>query len=1228
MPRLNGWVLYKNLMIKKEISYSSANRVMLLVLVCFFLSGLTSLIYEILWTRMIVKIIGAAPFAVSIVLTVFMAGLGLGSLLAARTIDRIAQPIRLVKIYGVLELIIGLYALAVPLLLTIFEPIYAVIYNRLFSQFMLYNLLTFVGCSVILLIPVICMGATLPVLCRFYVTELSHLGTCAGRLYGLNTIGAAAGSLLCGFWLIELLGVWGTLIFAVLVNCLIGLSCILAGRKLERRQEYRVAGTSRESPLEGAAARDELAGYPAIVTAAMVIFAVSGFCSMAYEVIWTRLLGLIVGPTTYSFTIVLVTFILGLALGSMFFGYLADRTGRAVWLLVCTQAGAALFALGVSQLLGGSQLFFAKLLFSFKDHFVLLNLAKTVTLFLFMILPTFCLGATFPLVGKIYTQSMSRLGWSIGFAYTINTAGAVLGSFCAGFVLIPLLGKEKSLSIVIALQLLASLITTGIIMSKQKNPLKWLLPAAPALAGLVLCFYFPRWDHRTFSEGKYHRFDQIGLDIKTVGWLKSFFEGPKILSNYKKGELVYYGDGIGGFTTVAKFVSPLGNIDYSMMNSGKSDASTRGDMITQTLLAHFPMLFHHNPKTVMVLGLASGITAGEVLNYPVERLDVIEISPQVVEASKFFVPWNNNVLANPKTNLIIQDGRAHLQLTSRKYDVIISEPSNPWMVGLAALFTSDFFELAKNSLNEDGMFVQWFHSYQLDWQTFALVGRTFAEVFPNSILVQISPSGVGNDYLFVGFNGEHKLSLENARRNLTYAQLSPNVTINDPRLFYLLIFSEDLPKFFGEGFIDTDNRPRLEFAAPKLMYHRDTEITKNVLTKRWLSPQSRDIVTHIAADIDAQINLAVYALSVYSPFPNMVDTTKATPAQKERYFKLMEDYYSNNPIENSSVFKNSELKKRCISAQINAVRTNIDRLPDKPTSYSYLALLYYGEGMLDEAVANLTKSLQLKPDDAQNHYNLGLALETQGKIDDAVSQYNQALQLNPNDTRARYNLGNIFQSQGKFDKAISQYRQVLQITPDDEKAHNNIALALYSQGKLDEAVYHYHRALQIKPDFFEANYNLGSILSSQGKTDEAINCLREALRLNPNDAEVHNNLAVILLEQGKLNEAIDLFRQALKLKPDYAEPMYKLAEILATNPDPKVRDANQAIALAERAADLTRHQDMTILEILANAYAAGGQFDKAVTITETALNLASTAQNNEQAARIRSQLEFYKQSKH
>jgi spermidine synthase len=912
-------------MTENKILHNSGKRITLLVLTCFFLSGVTGLIYEILWMRMIVKIIGGAPFAISIILTIFMGGLGLGSYLASRTIDRIKEPLRLVRIYGILQLAIGAYGLAVPVLLVVFRPVYAIIYNRLFSHFMLYSFLTFVGCSLLLVVPVICMGATLPILCRFYVTKLSHLGTHAGRLYGLNTIGAALGALLCGFWLINLLGMPGTLIFAVLVNGIIGLSCIKVARKAKTQQ---VVSELKESPRRDSGQRAKLAEYPGAVIGALLIFAVSGFCAMSYEVIWTKLLGLIVGPTTYSFTIVLVTFILGLALGSMIFGWLGDKTKKPLWLLIFTQIAAALFVLGVSQVIGNSQLFFAKVIFTFRDRFALLSVSKAVILFCFMILPTLCLGATFPLVGKIYTQTVSKVGRSIGVAYAINTIGAVLGSFCAGFVLIPLVGKENGLSLVIGLQLLTSLFVGGIILVRKNKSILRLFPlAAPALAGLFLCFYFPVWNHLLLSKGKYHRFKTMIVDVRNYSWLEALLQGPEILTRAERSELVYYGDGIGGFTTVLKYVDPFGNINYIMANSGKPDASSRGDMKTQTLLAHFPMLFHRDPKTVMVLGLASGVTAGEVLYYPVEQLDVLDINREVVEASDFFLPWNNNVLSHPRTNLIIQDGRVHLQLTEQKYDVIISEPSNPWMAGLATLFTRDFFALVEDRLNEDGIFCQWLHSYQMDWPTFAIVGRTFARVFPNSLLVLAQPTIAGHDYLLVGFKGKDRLVLENAERKLSCIQQSKNVTLSDPKLLYRLIVSEDLQGLF-----------RLEFAAPKLMYRDDPMIRRNIYSKKWLTLGTRNIIQQVITDVDAQIDFAAYALSLYLPLRDMVDLSKATPLQKERFFKLMEAHCANNPID-YSVFKNDELKQRCRSIQIEAIQNKIALMPDKAASYLYLGTL-------------------------------------------------------------------------------------------------------------------------------------------------------------------------------------------------------------------------------------------------------------------------------------------------
>lgn len=1134
-------------MAEDRVSRTIAKHAMTLVLICFFFSGLTGLIYEILWTRMIVKIIGGAPFAVSIILTVFMAGLGLGSYLAGRFIDRVKEPVKLVRIYGLVELAIGAYGLVLPILLAALRPLYGILYNHLFSHFLPYSFVTFVGCAAVLLFPVVCMGATLPILCRFYVTSLSHLGTHAGRLYGLNTIGAAFGALLCGFWLISLLGVWGTLILAVVVNTVIGFSCILVGYKA---RPGRDAGGGalfhpEESRPKDAPEAAENLQYPGAETGALAIFAVSGFCAMAYEVMWTKLLGLIVGPTTYSFTIVLVTFILGLALGSMIFGRLADRTGRAIWLLIFTQVAAALSVLGVSQILGNSQLFFAKVIFHFKDQFVLLSLVKGTILFALMILPTLCLGATFPLVGKITTRSVSRVGKSIGFAYAINTMGAVSGSFCAGFVLIPLVGKENGLSMVIGLQLLTSLIVAGIVLFKSGKAAWKLVPlAVPALAGLVLSIHFPQWNHSLLARGKYHRFGEIEETVRTSGWLQALLAGPEILTRSERGELVYYGEGIGGFTTVQKYTGPLGDARYVLLNSGKADASSKGDMETQTLSAHFPMLFHRDPGTVMVLGLASGITAGEVLYYPVERLDIVDINEQVVKASDFFIPWNHNVLSDPRTNLIIQDGRAHLNLTVRKYDVIISEPSNPWMAGLASLFTRDFFALAKDRLNDDGLFVQFMHSYQMDWATFALVGRTFSQVFPNSLLAVTSPSTLGTDYLLVGFKGKDRLILDHANRKISHARKSKNISLSDPRLLYRLIVSEDLQGLFGRGPVNTDNRPLLEFAAPRLIYHDDPTIRRNILSGKRINRGTRDIVREVTSDLDAQIEFAAFALSVHEPFENMVDLTKASPSQKARLVSLVETYCADNALD-ASVFGDEALTRRCRSAQIETIEARIDRLPDKALSYSYLADLCIAEGLLDRAIAGYSRSVEIEPENAVAHNSLGAALGRQGWVDKAVMHFKVALRIDPGYAKAHNNIGYALMRQGELEKAIAQFRKALKIDPGLAEAHKNLGSVLARLGRLDESVKEYQEALRMDPDNPKVKHELGVVLSRQGKIEEAERLFAGAGQEEHGAAERYPDLGRTLFRQGKFEEAEEAYRRAVEMTPGSADIHNELGFLLA-----------------------------------------------------------------------------------
>jgi len=833
---------------------------------------------------------------------------------------------------------------------------------------------------------------------------------------------------------------------------------------------------------------------------------------------------------------ILATFIIGLALGSLIFGWLADKIKKPLVLLISTQLGAAFLALGISQLLGNSQFLFAKLIDQFNAQFAQLEVLKASILFCLMLGPTLCLGATFPLVGKIYTQSLTRVGRSIGFAYAINTLGAVLGSFCAGFLLIPFFGKEQSLSGVIGFQLLTSLLIAGYILwEKKASIVRWIPLGVTALLGLILCSHFPYWNRELLSMGRYHRFGDLSSELSSRGWLEALWLGPEILAGHQSNfELLYYGDGIGGFTTVVKETDALATPEYILVNSGKPDASSRGDMPTQTLLAHIPLLFHSNPKEIMVLGLASGVTGGEVLHYPVERLDIIEISQQVVSASNFFAPWNNQVLLNPKTELIIQDGRAHLELTERTY--------NPWMAGLASLFTRDFFLLAKDRLNEGGIFVQWVHVYQMDWPTFSLIGRTFCQVFPQSLLMSTSPSG--GDYLLIGFKGGTRLQVNHAEKNISYVQQSKNITLPNPKLLYRLIVSENLQELFGPGPVHSDNLPHLEYAAPKQMYSDDSSIKKNIRSKKWLSQETRAILQE-TANLEGQIDFATYALSVYNPFHNMVDLLKATPQQKGRFFEIVEDYCSRALIKDYSIFTDQALKERCLATQIETIKNNLDLVPDKTVVYNHLGNAYDAKGEFWLAIESYQNALAINPDSAETHNNLGVAYRIVGKVDEAISEYQNALATDPNFAGAYNNLGYAYFKKGRFDEAISEHKKAITIKPNFAEAHNNLGNAYFKKGRLDEAIVFYKNAITIKPNFAMAHQNLGLAYNKNGRLDEAIAEFEKAVAINPNYVKAYYNLGNIYYRKGRLDQAISEYKKALAIEPSNAKILNNLKHAYA-----------------------------------------------------------------------------------
>jgi len=313
---------------------------------------------------------------------------------------------------------------------------------------------------------------------------------------------------------------------------------------------------------------------------------------------------------------------------------------------------------------------------------------------------------------------------------------------------------------------------------------------------------------------------------------------------------------------------------------------------------------------------------------------------------------------------------------------------------------------------------------------------------------------------------------------------------------------------------------------------------------------------------------------------------------------------------------------------VHHYRETLKVKPDSDKAYYNLGMAYGLRGKSDEAIGYFKKALQINPYYAEVYCNMGIVLQEQGKLQEAIDCYQKGLSINPNDADAQNNWANALLALGKPDEAINHYEQALQIRPDYAQVHNNLGIIFRSQGKIDEAIKHYRKAIQIKPDYAEAHNNLANTLVSQGNLDEAVSHFREALRLKGDNADICYNLALALQSQNKFDEAIVPYRQALRLKPNWPLPMNGLALILATHPNPAMRDPNQAIELAERADKLTNNRNPAVLNTLAASYASAGRFDQAVTTAQKALDLASANKNNNLSDQIRKKLELYRQKKY
>lgn len=1063
-----------------------------LVFALFFLSGFSGLIYELVWVRMLTMYVGGGNFSVSIVLTVFMAGLALGSALAGRLVDRIEKPSSLVAAYGLLELAIGVYGLLFPFILAACEPGYAFIYRHIFSSLLGYGLASSVLSTLLLLIPATLMGATLPLLSRYIIEALPVVGTRTGLLYGLNTIGGALGALITGFWLIQWFGVTGTLWTAVTINTVIGVVCLVAfggtgvARSLASDLRHSIPATHTRVDRQFAAA--------------CAVLAASGFCAMACEVIWTKLLGLLVGPTMYSFTIILFTFITGLALGSVVFGWVCDRSKNPFLLLLATQLAAAVSMLVVSQLLGNSQLFFAKVLSAFQGDLRLMELSKVAALFVFMVTPTIFLGAAFPIAARIGISRADTVGSSVGTMYSANTIGALLGSFLAGFAMIPLMGKAHSLSLLACLQ---AVVAGAAYLAVAPGRGGRLSPALATVSVVILAAaLLPRWDNVALAQAKYYRFYNFSSTLERMSYAQALIAGTdRTADKLRCDRVLYLDDGIGGFVAVGETESGLTGTNRFLSISGKADASSVGDLYTFVLTGQIPMLLHSNAASAMVIGLASGITAGEMLNYPLKQLDVLEISPQVVKACAYFSPWNNGVLTDSRVNIIEQDARTHLTLTDRKYDIIVSEPSNPWMAGIANLFSADFYNKVKSRLNPGGIFVQWVHAYQCDWEMFCMQGRTFASVFPRGFLMNTSMNG--DDYFLVATrDGENALNLSTIAGNLRHAQKSRNMRMADHRLLLPLVRSENFGTLFDSGDIHRDDLPLLEYLAPGLMY-AEGGLEPLIQARQDISPETR-LASECFTNVEYQVAFAEFMASMNSTPFGLVDMSRANETQADRYHSAVERYSRIHAIPDYDIIRDAEDRRICATVQKELFLKYLASATERTVSQERLGATYL---------------------------MLGHAYTALRDYEQAILAYQESLTHLPRYGDTLTSLAACLETAGRHERAIEILTTIAEVQPGSARTIARIGANHLKLGHSAEALSFFMKALEIDPAFGPALQAVGAIYGTMGDYPRAIDYSRRAIESAPGVIRPYQNIVIALANSGKLQEAREYVALGLSIDP-------------------------------------------------------------------------------------------------
>ena len=989
------------------------------VLPLFLLSGAAGLVYEVTWTRSFGVVFGNTIFAVSTVLTAFMFGMATGSWLFGSIADRSLRPLRL---FALLEIGIGLYAFAFATILTTVDVFYSWFFQSFHPSFYPLSLVRFVTSIIILVIPTALMGGTLPVLSKLWAKRPQEqgasdagIGKSTGFLYSINTFGAVAGSFLSGYVFIRIFGVSNTVYLAGSANILVGVfSFILSmftGKPVEKKHKrlVRKSKSAKISYADGEEITEQAGRKRKIVLAAVLV---AGFCALALEVLWTRVLLFVLGTSVYAFACMLTCFILGLALGS----FLCSR-------IFLSRIKNGIFALGIVEFLVGLSVLGSILLLGMLWYIDLILTEKVlggtfwkevaahfIDASVVLLVPTVFMGMVFPIAVKVCAASWKTAGKRIGEVYACNTIGCVAGSFAAGFVMVPLLGLRDSFLVVVAIQLLLGVVV--LFLSEKRRLILCAGAAAVSIAAIIVsALWIPR-----------------DIFLQTMN------------TYHYPSKIIYIKDGATGTITV----HDLPDGDRLIVVDGV-DVAGMNFMLrtTQKLQGYVPLLMHKDPQKVLQIGYGSGETSGIGLAFGVEDYRIVDVCPSVFEAGRFFETINRSSYKDPRLKKIIMDGKNFVKLTDEKFDIIMNDSTYPGTTGSSALYTYEHFIQCRDKLRDGGILSCWI-PLDLRGEDLQLVFKTFQEAMPHSC-VWMANNCVNKHAVLVGSKSPLRIDFQRAKKVVEREDIASDLAgINIHSIYDLLdcfIVDEDgLRKIGGTAPLNTDDRPRLEFGAAIKREEEGCLIN----TMEWFSREHSSVLPYL-------VNLG-----------DSVEESQQVKSTFEQYYKgtghalrgLLGMLYGDPQIMNTAFEKARQANplerdvQSCLdemNREIKALVAAVERTPRKPILRSRLAKRYLLLNNYEAAGEQYQKFLELEPDNASGWTNLGFCYKMLEQFEKSILALNKAIEYNDKMVPAYRNLTDVYDRlarshfiQKEYNLALENLEKALALVPKDSPLYKNL----------------------------------------------------------------------------------------------------------------------------------------------------------------------------------------------